>query len=135
MKYLIDECLSPDLAALARVHGHPDSTHVSWLGLSGQPDHVITRRAVDEGFVLVTHNTADFRALYGREALHLGLVAFNTSARMMTLLLQKQLFLQAMNELGPDEDFNFALEISVDAERRVTIARYDLPGLSPAPAR
>lgn len=38
MKYLIDECLSPELATLARQLGHPASTHVAWLGLAGEPD-------------------------------------------------------------------------------------------------
>ena len=127
MRFLIDECLSPDLAKLARAQGYPASTHVSWLGLSGQPDHVIARRAVDEGFILVTHNTVDFRALYGGETVHVGLVAFNTPARVMNLTLQKQLFAQAMIELGTLEAFNFALEMTVDAERRLTIARYALP--------
>ena len=60
MKFLIDECLSPDLAKLARERGYPESTHVRWLGLAGGKDHVVTRRAVDAGYVLVTHNTADF---------------------------------------------------------------------------
>ena len=75
MKYLTDECLSPELATLARDHGHLESTHLSWLGLAGQPDRVITRRAIDDGYVLVTHNTVDFRPLYGREEIHVGLIA------------------------------------------------------------
>ena len=33
MKFLIDECLSPSLAAIARERGYPQSTHVTWLGL------------------------------------------------------------------------------------------------------
>ena len=127
MKYLIDECLSPQLAALAHDNGYPESTHVSWLGLSGRPDHVIIRRAVDAGYVFVTHNTVDFRPLYGREGLHVGLVAFNTPAKAMTLALQKRLFRQAMIELGAEEAYNFALEMTVDGEGRVAIDRYPCP--------
>lgn len=127
MKYLIDECLSPDLAALARNQGHPESTHVSWLGLSGLPDHVIARRAVDDGYVLVTHNTIDFRALYGREGLHVGLVAFNTPPKTMSLGLQKRLFLQALIEIGEEETYNFALELTVSLDGTVTVDRYPLP--------
>ena len=127
MKYLIDECLSPELATLARDQGYPESTHVSWLGLAGQPDWAITRRAVDEGYVLVTLNTVDFRPLYGREDIHVGLVAFNAPPRVMNRLLQKALFLQAMAELGADEAYNTALEITVDGEGVVTIERYPLP--------
>ena len=110
MKYLIDECLSPELATLARDQGYPESTHVSWLGLAGQP-----------------LNTVDFRPLYGREDIHVGLVAFNAPPRVMNRLLQKALFLQAMAELGADEAYNTALEITVDGEGVVTIERYPLP--------
>lgn len=127
MKYLIDECLSPDLAVLARSGGHPQSTHVSWLGLSGQPDHVITRRAVDDGYVLVTHNTVDFRRLYRREGLHVGLVTLNAPPRAMSLVLQTRMFLQATFELGEDETYNFALELTLGSDGRVTIERYPLP--------
>ncbi len=127
MKYLIDECLSPDLAKLARRHGYPDSTHVSWLGLAGAPDWTLSRRAVDEGYVFVTHNTVDFRPLYEREGLHVGLIGFNTSPRVMGLALQTRLFLLAMNELADEEPYNTALEITVDSARRVMIERYPLP--------
>ncbi|MER9684185.1 DUF5615 family PIN-like protein [Mesorhizobium sp. M0115] len=46
MKFLIDECLSPELAKLARERGFPESSHVRWLGLAGAKDHMVTRRAV-----------------------------------------------------------------------------------------
>lgn len=128
MKFLIDECLSPDLAKLARDHGYPESAHVRWLGLAGAKDHVVTRRAVDDGYVLVTHNTTDFRGLYGREELHVGLVTFNTAPGLMNLDLQVRLFLLALAELEGEEAWNEVLEITVDADRTVTIERFELPG-------
>ncbi len=127
MKYLIDECLSPELAKLARDQGHPESTHVSWLGLAGEADWTIARRAVDDGYVLVTLNTVDFRPLYGRENLHAGLVGFNTPPRVMDRALQMRLFLLAMNELAGEEPYNAVLEITVDLARNVTVERYPLP--------
>lgn len=127
MKFLIDECLSPDLAKLARDSGYPESSHVRWLGLAGKKDHVVTRRAVDDGYVLVTHNTADFRGLYGREEVHVGLVAFNTAPGLMSLDFQLRLFLLALSELGGEEAWNEVLEITVNAGRVVTIDRFDLP--------
>ncbi|MER8605883.1 DUF5615 family PIN-like protein [Mesorhizobium sp. M1233] len=42
MKFLIDECLSPELAKLARERGFPESSHVRWLGLVGAKDHMVT---------------------------------------------------------------------------------------------
>ncbi len=127
MKFLIDECLSPALAILARDHGYMESTHVSWLGLAGEGDWVIARRAVDDGYVLVTHNTVDFRPLYGREELHAGLIGFNTPARVMNLALQRRLFILTLTELANEAPYNTALEISVDEARQVRIERYPLP--------
>jgi hypothetical protein len=127
VKFLIDECLSPDLAKLARERGYPESSHVRWLGLAGAKDHVVTRRAVDDGYVLVTHNTADFRGLYGREEVHVGLVALNTAPGLMSLDFQLRLFLLALSELGGEEAWNEVLEITVDADRTVKIEWYDLP--------
>jgi hypothetical protein len=127
VKFLIDECLSPDLAKLARERGYPESSHVRWLGLAGAKDHVVTRRAVDDGYILVTHNTADFRGLYGNEDLHVGLVTFNTAPGLMNLDLQVRLFLLALSELDGEEAWNEVLEITVDPERVATIERLDLP--------
>ncbi|MER9274550.1 DUF5615 family PIN-like protein [Mesorhizobium sp. M0643] len=127
MKFLIDECLSLELAKLARERGFPESSHVRWLGLAGAKDHMVTRRAVDDGYVLVTHNTTDFRGLYRREELHVGLVAFNTAPGLMSLDLQHRLFHLALSELGGEEAWNEVLEITVDVERTITIERFNLP--------
>ncbi|WP_095205343.1 DUF5615 family PIN-like protein [Mesorhizobium carmichaelinearum] len=128
MKFLIDECLSPELAKLARERGFTESSHVRWLGLAGAKDHVVTRRAVDDGYILVTHNTTDFRGLYGREEMHVGLVAFNTAPGLMSLNLQTRLFLLTLSELSGEEAWNEVLEITVDADRIVRVERFSLPG-------
>ena len=127
MKFLIDECLSPELAALARAHGYADSTHVTWLGLTSAKDWTIARRAVDDGFVLVTNNTADFIALYGREEMHVGLVCLNAAPGMMSLDLQRRLFLLALGELRKEEPYNKALKITVSATGDIDVSRYALP--------
>lgn len=38
MKLLIDECLSEELAELARGRGRPESSHVRWIGKGGAKD-------------------------------------------------------------------------------------------------
>lgn len=131
MKFLIDECLSPALAAVARERGYPESTHVTWLGMASRKDRTVAQRAVDDGFILVTHNTVDFRPLYARAELHAGLVGFNTAAGVMSLDLQKRLFLLVLSELAGAEPFNEAMEITVSADWTVTVDRYDLPGHQP----
>jgi predicted nuclease of predicted toxin-antitoxin system len=85
VKFLVDECLSPKLATLARALGFPESTHVTWLGMRSREDGTILRRAIDDGFILVTNNTADFIALYERAEIHAGLVCLNGPPNQMSL--------------------------------------------------
>lgn len=77
MKILIDECLSPTLATMARECGFPPSTHVTWLGLRSRQDWALVRRAIDDLYILVTHDSTDFTALMEREPRHPGLVCMN----------------------------------------------------------
>lgn len=127
MKFLIDECLSPELVAIAKARGFHESTHVTWLGMRSRKDWVIVRRAADEGFVLVTNNTVDFTALYEREAIHAGLVCLNVAPGLMRLDIQKSLFALALDRLGAAEPVNEALEISLTADGAVLVERYGLP--------
>ena len=89
MKFLVDECLSSDLAKIARDKGYPLSTHVIWLGLRSERDWTIMRRAVEDDYVLVTNNTSDFTALVAREDIHAGLVCLNITPKLMNLDAQK----------------------------------------------
>ena len=125
MKFLVDECLSPDLVAIARAHG--ESTHVTWLGLRSRKDWSIVRRAVTDGYVLVTNNTMDFRLLLGREKVHAGLVCINVAHGLMSLNVQKRLFALALDRLGDREPINELLEITLDEYRTVHVERYDFP--------
>ena len=38
MKFLVDECLSPELVKLAHDRGHGESSHVVWRHLQGKKD-------------------------------------------------------------------------------------------------
>ena len=99
MKFLIDECLSPELATDARRRGFPESRHVTWLGLGSKTDWVIVQRAVADGYVLVTNNTTDFKRLVGRETIHPGLVCLTVAHEVMGLAAQKRLFSLALDHL------------------------------------
>ncbi len=70
---LIDECLSPDLAALANSRNH-HATHVVFRGLQGAQDSELMPLIREGGFVLVTNNGRDFLSLYAKEDVHPGLV-------------------------------------------------------------
>jgi predicted nuclease of predicted toxin-antitoxin system len=126
VKFLVDECLSPDLVALARKRGHVESTHVTWLGLRSRTDGFIVRRAIDDGYVLVTNNMADFASLLSRQRVHAGLVCLNVAPGLMSLDVQKRLFALALDRLGDNEPINELLEITLTANRSVRIERYGL---------
>jgi predicted nuclease of predicted toxin-antitoxin system len=127
VKFLIDECLSPELVAIARARGHGESTHVTWLGMRSRKDWSIVRRAVTDGYVLVTNNATDFRALLGREEVHAGLVCINMAASLMSLEAQRRLFVLALDRLGDREPINQLLEITLDERKVVHVERYDFP--------
>lgn len=127
MKFLIDECLSPELVAIARRRGFHESAHVMWLGMTSKKDWTIVRRAVLDDFVLVTNNSVDFRALYEREELHAGLVCLNLAPGMMRLENQKSLFVLALDEIGAALPVNEAIEITLGDEGSIIFERYALP--------
>ena len=126
MKFLIDECLSPELAMDARSRGFPESTHVTWFGLGSSEDWSIVRHAVHEGYVLVTNNAVDFKRLIGREDIHAGLVCLNVATNVMSLAVQRRLFALALSHLDDEEPINEALEITMTRDRMVRISRYAL---------
>jgi putative AlgH/UPF0301 family transcriptional regulator len=61
VKFLIDECLSPDLVHRARARGYGESSHVVWLGLGGWRDWQLKVFILDGDWTFVTRNAIDFR--------------------------------------------------------------------------
>jgi hypothetical protein len=84
------------------------------------------RRAVDDGYVLVTNNTMDFTPLLGRESVHAGLVCLNVMPGLMSLNVQKRLFALALDCLGDVEPMNELLDVTLQKDRSVRVERYDL---------
>ena len=124
MKFLIDECLSPELVIIARERGHWETTHVTWLGMRARKDWSVTRRAIVNGYVLVTNNTTDFTYLVEREETHPGLVCLNVAPGLMSLDVQKRLFALALERLGDLEPINEILEVTLRADLTVLVERY-----------
>jgi predicted nuclease of predicted toxin-antitoxin system len=73
VRFLIDECLSVQLVAVAGEAGH-EAHHVAHVGKAGWKDWNVVHYAREQYFVLVTNNAADFRKLYAAQPLHAGLV-------------------------------------------------------------
>lgn len=135
MKLLIDECLSEELAKLARDRGYPESSHVRWIGKAGAKDWELLPVILDDDWTFVTKNSVDFRGPaatpgskgeYRKTALHAGLICLNGSVGM-DLDMQLDLFEAALDALDEDRDtINQVIEIDAD-EAEIVIRRYALP--------
>ena len=124
MKFLIDECLSPSLAAIARERGYPESTHVTWLGLRARQDWALVRRAVADEYVLVTNDRADFTPLMEREQRNPGLVCITVAHGLMSLDVQTRLFEHALTRLAGQDIAGRVLEVALNADRTVRVDLY-----------
>jgi predicted nuclease of predicted toxin-antitoxin system len=123
VRFLIDECLTVDLVAVAGHAGH-DAQHVAHVGKAGWKDWSVVRYARGGDFVLVTNNASDFRRLYAAQPLHAGLIILIPA---VDRALQRKLFRAALDELASiGEPVNRVLEVDLDGED-VTLALYDLP--------
>jgi len=61
MKLLIDECLTPELATLARTKGYGLASHVVWMKLGGWKDWELKPVILENDWTFVTWNSVDFR--------------------------------------------------------------------------
>ncbi|CAM5614978.1 hypothetical protein ATER59S_05765 [Aquamicrobium terrae] len=136
MKFLIDECLSPELAKIAIDNNHGETSHIVWLGLAGYKDWELTPIILNGDWTFVTKNSVDFRGprdkpgtkgQYAGVAIHAGLVCLNGPPGM-DLDMQIELFEQALGELDADPDLvNQVLEITLDDDDDLRVLRYALP--------
>ena len=124
MKFLIDECLSPTLAMIARASGFPESTHVTWLGLRSRNDWSLVCRAIEDGYVLVTNDSADFTALMEREHNHPGLVCLNVAHGLMSLAVQQALFERMLKHVADDNLEGQVVEVSLTTDRTIRFDTY-----------
>lgn len=123
MRFLIDECLTVDLVAVAGKSGH-EAQHVAHIGRAGWKDWNVVRYARDGDFVLVTNNASDFRQLYAAQPLHAGLVIL---IPVVSRHVQRHLFRAALDELAVvGEPVNRVLEVDLEDDE-VTLTVYDWP--------
>jgi hypothetical protein len=138
MKLLIDECLSEGLAHQARKHGHPDASHVRWIGKGGAKDWELTPVIVEGDWTFVTKNSVDFRGPadapgsageYAGLDLHAGLICLNGPVGM-DLDMQVELFEVVLDDLDAQPDLvNQVLEVSLEngIDEDIRVVRYALP--------
>jgi len=66
MRFLVDESVSPRIAGALNQAGH-DAVHVRAIGMGGEPDELIARRADEEQRIIVTEDVGfASMALLGR---------------------------------------------------------------------
>lgn|GEM_PF-466908 len=127
--FLIDECLSLDLVALAHARGH-HATHVVFRGMQGTTDPDLMPLIRNEGFVLVTNNARDFLALYAEEDIHPGLVIIVPGGIVREI--QLDLFNRVLDVIAPMADLiNKVVEVFIDE----TIQVRDWPQSGSIPIR
>lgn len=102
---------------------------MTWLGLRSRQDWALVRRAMDDGYILVTHDSADFTALTEREPRHPGLVCMNVAHGLMSLDVQQTLFDHAITQIADRQFAGQVVEITLTADSSIRIATY--PSASP----
>ena len=124
MRLFIDECLSPQIARELNASGQHVAEHPLDFGGRGAPDHRVLQRCIARGFVIVTENARDFRALVGAEELHPGLIILPCVGRERSFALLQAViaYLEAMGD-AMDAMVNHVLEVDADG----AIRRYPLP--------
>ena len=98
--------------------------HVNWLGLRSRQDWTLVRRAVDDGYVLVTNNSTDFTSLIDREPRHPGLICINIAAGHMSLGVQQRLFHYAMAQITGTDLTSQVIEITLTDDSTVRFDRF-----------
>ncbi len=100
-KFLIDECLSATLVAVAKTRGF-QADHATYLGKSGWQDWNLAAFAVANDYIIVTNNRRDFLRIYANLDLHNGLVVIVPD---VTRADQQRLFKMVLDfvEVLPDD--------------------------------
>ena len=118
MKLLLDENVSPNVAAeLARIDGL-DVCHVRDRGLLAASDAEVLERAYDEDRILVTANVADFLKLARAREVHPGIVLLEDGALPRAEQLRLiRVAVSAISKLG--DLVNSVVWIAADGSARV----------------
>jgi hypothetical protein len=137
MKFLIDECLSPNLARHACDIGH-EGVHVNWRNLTGAKDWDLIAFIEEGNWTFVTRNSVDFRGdagdpgkkgQYTRLECHAGLICLNGPPDF-DRHRQLDYFKVSLAEIAREPDImNQAIEVWHDEESPsgCSVTRYALP--------
>lgn len=123
IRFLIDECLSPELATEAHERGF-EATHIGYLGQLGAPDYHVRSLIVAGDFTFVTNNARDFLKIYRQVDVHAGLLLLLPK---VTKPEQRRLFACALEAIIAAGSDLVGELVEVDKDGTVTISRYPDP--------
>jgi predicted nuclease of predicted toxin-antitoxin system len=124
IRFLIDECLTPDLLAEAYARGF-EAHHVNTLGLRTASDRALMVQIIGGDFTFVTNNRRDFLRLYHVIDLHAGLLVILPSVGIDR---QAELFNAALDAIASAGGDLTGELVEVASDGTVTIRRYPGPG-------
>ena len=116
IKFLIDECLTPDLVDVARARWI-EAEHIARIGRASSPDWRIVELALDGDYALVTNNARDFRRFYKGLEIHPGLLILLPQGRYQQ---QIALFRKVLDHIDTHPDIVNQL-VEVDAAGVITV--------------
>ncbi len=123
MRFLVDQCLSGELAEGLAAAGH-DAVHVAAYGLSRANDEEILARAAPEDRVLISADTDFAGLLAGRGATVPSVILYRRRTRRHP---HEQVMVLLANLDALQEDLN-AGAIAVIADRGIRIRRLPIGG-------
>ena len=108
-RFLVDECLSISLVALAKARGIA-ADHVAWLGKSGWQDHNLVPFVLDFDYIFVTNNRRHFLREYSKLKMHNGLVVIVPA---ISRLAQQRLFENVLDDFANRNESFFTKLVEV----------------------
>jgi predicted nuclease of predicted toxin-antitoxin system len=130
--FLIDECLSGDLANLANEYGYYALATNRMGRWRSRTDYAISKYAIDHDLVLVTNDRLDFEAIYEQHEIHPGIVFLTSGhSKLRELKYQIAMFTLALDVLEERDPTSEAILVTAREGRgkqvRLNIQRYAFP--------
>ena len=111
-RFLIDECLSFGLVAVAKERGF-QADYVTYIGKSGWADWNLASYALENDYIFVTNNRRDFLKEYAKIDLHSGLIIIVPDTKRAD---QQRLFAKVLDvvSIRNDDLVNKLIEVLLD---------------------
>ena len=133
--FLVDECLSQELADMAiEVGYHALAANRMW-SLRKRNDYRVAKYAIDRNLILVTNDFFDLEGIYENLEIHPGIIFITAaSSKLRQLSYQRKMFELALDEVEDEEPIQQAIRVRATQGRgksvNMSVERYYLPDLA-----